>query len=481
MERSNSGFFLLIIYLLLAVWLLPVFPGGGSANDLTRWATSVSLVENTSFEISWAKDIIGGEFADVTKLKDGKVYSNNPPGISLLSAPFYAITKVILGEPTKENVRTSWFVMRFLIGTLPLLLLALWLYSNEVDAFSLGTLLFATPLFPYSLLYFPHVFVAVLVYMAFRFNFDSPRVLPERCFTAGLLLGFSLLCELTAIVPLIIFGIGLNFTESRDRFRRVLFYIAGVAPFFIILAVYYQIIFGSPFAVFSQYDLTYPTFSAAYQFLVSPASGLFFFSPIFIFSVFTFFDSEHGGTLRHRIKIAAIIFTVLAVIGYAEKYAGESVGARYLIIIMPLLLDSFFDGDAEDYPSYFRGLLFSVSVIFCTLPLLTYPFAPTELNFPHNSFWQPLLTDANLFSLTMVNTFGVINSIWTILPAMCLLLLVFYFVWRDAKFPIRFAVGLLLGFLLVGSYLFITKFENNTAKPLREKVIQKYSKPSKKS
>lgn len=82
MERRNSGIFLLLIYLLLAIYLLPLFPNSeGSANDLTRWATTVSLVENTSFEISSSRDLIGGEFVDVTKTENNKVYSNKPPGI----------------------------------------------------------------------------------------------------------------------------------------------------------------------------------------------------------------------------------------------------------------------------------------------------------------------------------------------------------------------------------------------------------------
>jgi hypothetical protein len=471
-ERRNSGFFLLIIYLLLAIYLLPVFPDKSSANDLTRWATTVALVENTSFEISGLKNLIGGEFADATVTEDGKVYSNNPPGIALLAAPFYAITRVITGKATKENVRTSWFVMRFLLATLPLFLLAFWLYSREIDAFSLAVLLFATPLFPYSLLFYSHVFVAVLVYLAFRLLFDTNRVFPENCFTAALLLGFAAFCELTAIVPLIIFGIGMNFTEPRERVRRVIFYIAGIAPFIIIYAVYNQLIFGSPLAVLTRYELTYPTLSALYHFLLGPARGLLFFSPILCFAVIRFFTSEYGGNLRHRIKVSTVVLTFLAVIGFAEKYGGDAVGARYLIIVIPLMLDSFFDGEMDNYPSLWRGFLFAVSVLFCTLPMLTYPFAPNALDFPHNSFWQTLLTDANFYALTLLNTFGLTNNIWTILPAMVLLLFVFYFVWRDAKFPVRFAVGLLTGFLLVGCYMFLIELESNKSKPLLERVIK---------
>ncbi len=426
MERRNSGLFLLVVYLLLAIYLLPIFPNvSGSANDLTRWATTVSLVENFSFEISWTKDLIGGEFSDVTKTKDGKIYSNKPFGISLLSAPFYAITKVIIGKPTKENIRTSWLVMRFLIGTLPLLFLGIWLYGNEVEAFSLGVLLFATPLFPYSLLYYSHVLVAVLIYMAFRLIYDSHKTLPERSFKAGLLCGFALLCEF------------------------------------------------SPFAFLSHYELAYPTLSSLYEFSISPSHGLFFFSPILLFSIFTFFVSEHGGSTRHFVKIAAIVFTFVAIIGFAEKYSGNSIGARHLIIIIPLMLDSFFDGEIEDYWSYLRGFLFVISFLFCTIPMLTYAFAPPELQFPHNSFWLPLLYENNFFTTTIANAFGIINNIWTILPAMILLLLAIYFVWRNAKFPLKFAIGLLLGILIVGSYMFLIDLESKTAKPFINKIITK--------
>ncbi len=476
MGRRDSGIFLLIIYFLLAIYLLPLFPSNeGSANDLTRWATAASLVEKNSFEISWAKELVDTEFIDVTKTSDGKIYSNKAPGIALLSAPFYAVTKVIIGKPTKENVRTSWFVLRLLLGSMPLLLLAVWLYGNEVDAYSLGVLLFATPLFPYSLLYYSHVIVAVLVYLAFRLIYDTRRVFPERCFTAGFLCGFSLLCEFSAIIPLIIFGIGLNFTEPIERIRRVVFYIAGIAPFIFIFAVYNQLVFGSPFAFISHYELTYPTLSALYQFLVRPSHGLFVFSPVLIFSVFTFFDSTESGLKRHRVKIATIILTFISVMGFAEKYGGETIGARHLIIIIPLMLDSFFDGEVEDYPSHWRGFFFVISILFCTIPMLTYSFAPPELQFPHNSFWQPLLYENNLWALTLINTFGVPSSIWTILPAMVLLLFAIFFVWRDAKYPMKFAVGLLAGILLVGNYMFLINFEAETAKPLREKVIQNYS------
>ncbi|MCB1023254.1 MAG: hypothetical protein KDB79_02620, partial [Acidobacteria bacterium] len=228
---------------------------------------------------------------------------------------------------------------------------------------------------------------------------------------------------------------GLMFTEKLQRTRRLLFYISGAAPFVFVFAIYNQLVFGSPVALFLHYEVTYPTLSALYEFLISPSRGLFFFSPILIFAILAFFDSPDRGFRRHRVKIATIFFVLLGVIGFSEKYGGDSIGARHLIVIIPLLLDSFFDGEIEDYSSIGRGLLFTASFLLCTIPMLTYSFAPPELQFPHNSFWQPLLYDTNLFTMTLANTFGLVRSVWTILPAGVLLLLAIYCVWRDAKFP----------------------------------------------
>ncbi|MEZ5346844.1 MAG: hypothetical protein R2681_14935 [Pyrinomonadaceae bacterium] len=474
MERRNSGIFLLLIYILIAAYLLPLFSAAGSNDDLTRWAATVSLVEKNSFDISWTKDLIRTDFTDVTKTPDGGIYSNKSPGVTFLSAPFYAIVKVILGKPTPENVRTSWYILRFIIATIPLMVLAVWLIGMEVDTYSLGVLLFATPIFPYSLLYYSHILTAVLIYFAFRFIYDTRRVFPERCFSAGLFAGFAFLCESSAAVPMIIFGIGLLFTEPLQRTRRLLFYVSGVMPFLFLFALYNHLVFGSPIATVFHYDLTYPTLGSVYEFLISPSRGLFFFSPILIFAVLAFFDSPDRGFRRQQIKLTTIFLTATAVIGFSEKYGGDAVGARHLIIIIPLLLDSFFDGEIEDYSSLGRGLLFTVSFLLCTIPMLTYSFAPVVLQFPHNSFWQPLLYDSNVFTLTAANTFGLPVSVWTILPAAILLLFAIYFVWRDAKYPFRFAVGILTGFVAVGSYMFLPTLEQQAAKPFLEKVtVQK--------
>ena len=231
-----------------------MFPHGGSANELTRWATAVLLVEKGSFEISWTENLIGKN-VDTARVGD-KTYSNKPPGTAILAAPFYALTRLFIGAPDASNIRISWFVMRIFLSTLPLLFLAFWLYGRDVDEISLAALLFGTPLFIYSLLFFSHVLVAVFLYFAFRLLYDTERIFLRNCFVAGLLSGLAVTCEFPAAIPVLVFGIGLFFADKRNQngWQNFFFFIAGGLPFALLLLIYNYAVFGSPFALSYAYE-----------------------------------------------------------------------------------------------------------------------------------------------------------------------------------------------------------------------------------
>jgi hypothetical protein len=241
----NKGIWLIAIYVFLAVYLLPMYPHGGSANELTRWATAASLVERHSFEISWTEDLIGPN-VDTARV-DGRTYSNKAPGTAVIAAPFYALARVFVGPPDASNIRVSWFVMRFAVSTLPLLLLGIWLYRRDVDETSLAVLLFGTPVFVYSLLFFSHVFVAVVVYLAFRVLYDAPRISLRSCVLAGALSGLAVVCEFPAAFAIAALGGGLLFSPKEERSGRIVAFVAGGLPFAILLLVYNNSLFGSPF------------------------------------------------------------------------------------------------------------------------------------------------------------------------------------------------------------------------------------------
>lgn len=488
--EKNKGLWLIGIYFFLAIYLLPMFPHGGSANELTRWATAVSLVEKSSFEISWTEDLIGKN-VDTAKVGD-KFYSNKPPGTAILAAPIYALTRIFIGAPDASNIRISWFVMRFFLSTLPLLFLALWFYGRDSDELSLGTLLFATPLFLYSLLFFSHVLVAVLLYFAFRLIYDSRRIFLRNCFAAGLLSGLAVICEFPAIICVLIFGAGLFFTDKRDRWRNIFFFAAGGIPFAIILLIYNYAIFGSPFTTSYAYEsfpewaevagqgvygIGFPTLSNIYLLLFSPSRGLFFYAPILFLSVAAFFTSRESKTLRHRVKIAAIVVSILVMCGHGAAHGGWAFGARYLVFILPLLLDSFFDGEIYDFSNLWQGFLFTISFLLCTIPALTFPFAPPEFKYPHTNFWGKFLFYENWFTPNLANVFGLPSSVWTILPVIILLLLAIYYVWRYARRPQKFFIGAIGGFIVVGVYFALPNLDSAENQFRRATIAERYFKP----
>ena len=359
-------------------------------------------------------------------------------------------------------------------------------------SFSLAVLLFATPLFVYSLLFFSHVLVAVLIYFAFRLLYDKEFTTKRNCLLAGFLSGLAVISEFPAVFAVIVFGIGLFFTDKRERNNRVLSYAIGGLPFLIFLLVYNNALFGSPFS-FSYAHESFPEWAEVagqgvfgigipspanfFLLLFSPSRGLFFFAPVLIFSVIAFFTSPERKTLRHKIKIFAVVFSIIILCGHGAAHGGWAFGARYLVFIIPLLLDSFFDGETNNMPSIWRGLLFTVSLLFCTVPALTFSFVPPEFAFPHNNFWIPFLIQENWFTPTIGDVIGLPNGLWTILPALICIFAVIYFVWRDSFDLKQFGIGFLLGFVFVGIYCFGFNFDNFDSEFRRATIAERFFKP----
>ncbi len=467
MNHGSSGLLLLALYLLIAAYLMPLFPASGSERDLVNRAATASLVERTTFDISkFEKE--GSEFRNVRRI-DGKVYPASPPGFAVVSAPFYAIARIFLGEANDENLRSGWFTLRFVLSTMPLLLLGIWLFSSEVDAYSLGAFLFATPLFPLSLLYTPDVFVAVLIYLAFRVIFDFERVMPGRCFTAGLFLGFCLLCDVRTILPALVFFVGVLFTGRREIGSRVMYYLAGIVPFAAALVFYSWFVLGSVTELLPLSNFTVPGFYAFYESWLSPAAGIFAYSPLLLFAIGAVFTTKAGGSLRFGVKYTLIVLALVLSVFWDSGESGARVPAAELAIVILLFLDPLFDGEADEYSNLWRGFFFTVALLMCFIPALTVPFAPAELAYPHNSFWRPLLVDHGVFAQTIPGIYGV-KGPWVLLFPGIAVLLILFAVLRTARYPARFAIGVLAGFLLMGNYLFFTDLEPEQAKPFVDKV-----------
>lgn len=490
MTEKATNQLLLLIYLVLAVYLLLMFPHGGSANELTRWATTASLVEKHSFEISWTESLIGPQ-VDTAKI-DNRVYSNKAPAPAVLAVPFYFITSLFIGPPNAENIRISWFVMRLFVGTIPVLLLGFWLSRQKADAISLSTFLFATPLFLYSLLLFSHALVAVLIYFAFRFLFDGTKPGLKQCVGAGVLSGLAVASEFPAIVAVAVFTIGLALMKGRDRTRRLLLFVAGGFPFAVALMIYNYQLFGSPFALSYMHEsfaewaevsnrgvlgVSFPSPGNAFLLLFSPSRGLFFYAPILLFAAASLGAPRFRKSLRQRVRLGAIAATVVILCGHGAAHGGWSSGPRYLILIIPLLLDTLFVKEIHPHPHLSKGGLFGVSLLLCVLPALTFPFAPPEFSFPHNTFWGKFLFSEHWVTPTVANLIGVPPIIWTLLPVALLLLVVVLLVGQQNPQPLQFFVGAGIALVLVGAYLWLPNLDNFENSFRRATIAERYFRP----
>ncbi|MEO8574589.1 MAG: hypothetical protein ABI481_11515 [Pyrinomonadaceae bacterium] len=461
MPKGNRKL-LIAIYIGVAIYVLPMFPHNSSANELTRWATAASIVERGTFDMAWTASLIGPN-VDTARV-GSNVYSNKAPGTAILAVPFYAAARIFVGPPDASNIRFTWFVMRLAISTLPLLILALWLYRGA-DTFSLAALLFASPLFIYSLLFFSHLLAAVAVYFAFRLLYDDARA-RNRSLIAGALAGLAVVCEFPAIFPIVVFAIGILFMDKDERFARLGYFVLGGTPLAILLLAYNYSLFGSPFSMSYAHEsfpewaevantgvfgIGFPKISNVFLLLFSPSRGLFFFAPVLILGLVGFLSPEVRSTLRHRVKFIAILFTVLLMSGHGAAHGGWAFGPRYLVLIVPLLLDSLFD-EGSDLSKLWHGAAFVVSFVFCTLPILTFPFAPPEFSSPHNDFWLPLLIHEGWYVPNLANVVGVPSGLLSTIPILAAFWFVVYLVAQRGEGRRRFKIGLGIGVLIAALY-----------------------------
>lgn len=476
MNHGSSGLLLLSLYLLLAVYFVPLYPSIGPETDVLNWAATTSLVERTTFDVSGAEKALRVKFENVER-RGSAAYPLKPPGFAIVSAPVYAIARLFLGEGGIENLVAGWYILRLFLSTLPVLLLGFWLYSSEADSFSIGALLFATPLFPASLLFGPEAFIAVLVYLAFRVIFDFERIFPGRCFTAGVFLGFCLLCDLRAALPIAVFFLGLLFSGRRDLSRRLVFYLAGVLPFAIALSLYSWSIFGS-FTALLPPAPGLPSLYSVYDAWFSPARGIFAYSPLLVFSLLAVFTSKSDGTLRFGVKYLLIASGLVSAVFASGHVSAYSIAASSTVFILPVFMDPLFDGEADEYSGLWRGFFFSVSLLMCSLPLLTYPFAPAALSYPHNSFWEPLLVNSGTYASTILDWWR-IGGTWSLLFPAVVFLVILYAVFRTARRPLQFAGGALAAFLLIGNYMFFTDLEPQKAEPFIKEITRTHTQTAK--
>ena len=391
-----------LLYALLAVLVVPVFPHFLSPNEVSRWAFAASLVERRTPEISGVLPLLGPAFEDVSE-RGGRVYSNKAPGTALVALPGYLAARPFAGLPSAGSLRLSLTLMRFLAATLPAILLALVLAGAAVRLgatpvrarFAAAVLLFATPLFAYGLLLFSHALVAACLFGAWAAFFATgPGSRGRRDVLGGALLGLAVLSEYPAAIPAAV----LVLFAAAVSPRRLLAIAAGGFPPALILGAYDAVCFGSPFALSSGFEratafrglaasglfgIGLPSPSVLLRLLLDPSKGLLVFVPLLLLWPWAF-PAARGRVSREGGLALALVPVSLFVLyaGYPNWHGGFTVGPRYLVAALPFLVFplAFREGGALE-----AGLA-GASVLACVGTTLAFPFVPPGFALPWGSF-----------------------------------------------------------------------------------------------
>jgi hypothetical protein len=322
---------------LLAAVTYVWFFGGTGWNQGAQFDLARALVERQTLYI----DGYDTNTKDVSVGVGGHRYINKVPGTSLLAVVPYALVYWFLEATPRTAEWICTAATCGLCGALiaPILYLhGRWRYQAVPrDALCITlAIAFGTIVFAYSTMLFAQA-PATLFLLAAVVTFE------RRPFAAGAAAGMATLCfDVCAAAALVL----LLLLLLHDR-RAAARFVAGGAPFALVLALYLWACFGSPFrppleasARFTEQGLLLgflrlPSVETLYYITFSPFRGLFVASPFLLFAL-----SGIGlvKERRERIVLAGIPALFLLVIASFNGWSGGwAFGPRYLLPIVPIL------------------------------------------------------------------------------------------------------------------------------------------------
>jgi len=376
-------------------------------------------------------------------MRDGHFYCDKPVGLSALAVPVYAILhsggRFFGYDWTIQRMR---YTLTILCVTLPSILLlflldrywrglgaAEWLVGVGLLAYGLGSIAFT-----YSTQFVGHQLGAVLAFAHFFLSRGFVgRVHWSKLLLAGALAGlgaitdyFSAFMHVTIIVSYI--------TRIRSLTAWAAFLAGGVLAFSP-LPLYNLLAFGAmtkmsygqeALPVFQTlhgtgfFGVTRPRLESIFGLLISPAKGLFFFSPFLLLGLAGVTDLVRDRERKRdgiviAVSIAVIVWLTLSVVDWR---AGWTVGPRHMVSMLPFLAT----GVVEAVRRKMRligplvvALVLSVLLVF--VPTMTLPAFDVNFAYPFTS--QALfLLGQNIVSPNFGQMVGLPGSWSLLIPAL---------------------------------------------------------------
>jgi len=434
---------------LILVTILYVLPLAGSAvatnpNEVARIELSTSISFWAHLDIGNAAEFYG--LSEDVSIRNGKIYSDKAPGLSLIAAPVMWIVNPLLPRAPSSDLPAYWplrHVVTMLLVALPAVGLAFLIGAAVPDqdpskrtAFAVIAAL-ATPLWTYGTEFFGHVPSALLVTLAWftLLGFPGRRVSLSagQAALGGAAAGFAISTEYpTVLIVAVIFA---TLLLRRTTFPILACAIAGAIAGAIPALVYHQLAFGAPWI--TGYSLkahgdfqaihergilgvSLPKLESLWGVLFSARRGVLFYCPLLLLMPFGLWRmvKTRGWRDAGPILMASVAYVLFAA-GFVDWQAGWCAAARHLIPIVPLAAAIALLGAAglseHRWGAAIVVILITVSGANAVLSIALTPSFPPEFGAPLAQLVLPSLADGAGLSNLLSSGIGIAPTVVVIL------------------------------------------------------------------